>query len=83
MLYDHALFARARAGENALRPGLTVQRATDVIRTIGSPEVYQRLVRWRGWTRQQYEDRIARLAGHAVWMTDTGATHRSPRVRAR
>jgi AcrR family transcriptional regulator len=61
MLYDHALFARALAGENALRAGLTVQTATDVIWTIGSPEVYQRLVRWRGWTRQQYEEWSARV----------------------
>ena len=52
MLYDHALVARALAGENTLRPAF---------RTIGSPEVYQRLVRWRVWTRQQYEDWIARL----------------------
>lgn len=61
MLKDHAIFARALAGENALRPGLTVQKATDVIWTICSPEVYQRLVRWRGWTRQQYEEWSAQV----------------------
>jgi hypothetical protein len=59
MLQDHAVFARALAGDAGLA-GLSLERATDITWTISSPEVYQRLVRWRDWTPDHYEDWVAK-----------------------
>ena len=39
----------------ALRPGLGVGRATDVLWTLNHPDVWRLLVAERGWTPQQYE----------------------------
>lgn len=48
----------------ALKPGLAVEKATDTLWALGSPEVYRLLTRERGWTPQQYED----------WLADTAIT---------
>lgn len=61
MHQDHAMFTRALAGDGGLREDVTVEAATDIVWTIASPEVYQRLVRWRGWTPERYE----------AWAADT------------
>ena len=45
----------------ALRPGLGVDRATDILWTLNHPDVWQLLVGQRGWTPDQYE----------VWFGDT------------
>jgi len=43
----------------ALRPGLGVQRATDLLWTLNHPDVYRLLVGERGWTPDQHERWLA------------------------
>jgi AcrR family transcriptional regulator len=47
----------------ALRPGLGVTRGADLLWTLNHPDVWELLVRERGWTPKQYED----------WLGDTVA----------
>jgi AcrR family transcriptional regulator len=42
-------------GRSALKPGLDVARATDILWTLNHPDLWQLLVRERGWTPEQYE----------------------------
>ncbi len=46
---------RILAGPDALRPGLTLEAAADILFAIGSPEVYRLLVAGRGWTPERFE----------------------------
>jgi AcrR family transcriptional regulator len=46
----------------ALAPGLTVDRATDILWTINHPNVWQLLVGERGWTPERFEAWFADLA---------------------
>jgi AcrR family transcriptional regulator len=48
--------------KQALKPGLDVQRATDVLWTLNHPNLWQLLVGGRGWTPEQYEQWCADLA---------------------
>ena len=41
--------------KRALRPGLDVARATDILWTLNHPDVWLRLVDERGWMPEQYE----------------------------
>jgi AcrR family transcriptional regulator len=41
---------------NALRPGLDVDRGADILWTLNHPSVYRLLVGERGWTPEQYEE---------------------------
>ena len=41
--------------KRALRPGLTVTRAADILWTLNHPDLWQLLVRERGWTPDEYE----------------------------
>ncbi len=50
------------AERGALRPGLDVERATDVLWTINHPNTWQLLVVQRGWTPAEYEQWTADLA---------------------
>ena len=43
------------AAKDALRPGLDIDRATDILWTLNNPDVWQLLVGRRGWTPAQYE----------------------------
>lgn len=43
------------AAKNALAPGLTVDRATDILWTLNHPTVWLLLSRERGWTAEDYE----------------------------
>jgi AcrR family transcriptional regulator len=43
------------AAQNALVPGLTVNRATDILWTLNHPTVWLLLSRERGWTAEEYE----------------------------
>jgi AcrR family transcriptional regulator len=43
------------AERNALRPGLDVERATDILWTLNHPNLWQLLVGERGWTPEQFE----------------------------
>jgi AcrR family transcriptional regulator len=47
--------------KGALRPGLDVDRATDILWALNHPDVWQLLVVGRGWTPQEYE----------LWFADT------------
>lgn len=53
----------ASLGEKkALRPGLDVDRAADLLWTINHPDLWQLLVGQRGWTPDEYEQWCADLA---------------------
>ena len=43
------------AARRALRPGLDVDRAADVLWTLNHPDVWRLLVRERGWTPEEWE----------------------------
>jgi hypothetical protein len=45
----------ALQAKKALRPGLDVTRANDILWTLNHPDVWQLLVGQRGWTPEQYE----------------------------
>ena len=48
--------------KSALKPGLDLDRATDILWTINHPAVWQLLVRDRGWTPEDYEQWTADTA---------------------
>jgi AcrR family transcriptional regulator len=48
--------------KKALKPGLGVDRATDVLWTLNHPDVWQLLVRERSWTPEEYEHWFGRAA---------------------
>jgi AcrR family transcriptional regulator len=47
--------AQSLGRRGALREGIDVRSATDVLYTIGGPETFRQLVRERGWTPARYE----------------------------
>ncbi len=47
--------AEALLEKKALRPGLDVTRATDILWTLNHPDLWHLLVGQRGWTPEQYE----------------------------
>jgi hypothetical protein len=47
--------------KKALRPGLDVTRATDILWTLNHPDLYWLLVNERGWTPDQHEEWLADL----------------------
>jgi AcrR family transcriptional regulator len=60
--YDGIATGMARLAElDALRPGVDVTRATDIMWTVLSVETYQALVIARGWPPDEYE----------AWVVDT------------
>ena len=48
--------------KKALKPGLGLDRATDILWTLNHPDVWQLLVRERGWTAEEYEQWFGRAA---------------------
>jgi AcrR family transcriptional regulator len=52
-------FAALLAERGALRPGLTVDRAADIIWTVCARSTYDSLVTARGWTPAEYRDWLA------------------------
>lgn len=44
---------------NSLRPGLDVDRATDILWTLNHPDTYRLLVAGRSWTPDQHEEWLA------------------------
>ena len=44
------------AEKNALRPGLGVDRAADILWAVNHPDVWHLLVHECGWTPEQYEE---------------------------
>jgi AcrR family transcriptional regulator len=65
---------RARMGENAaslrrsghLRPGITVQRATDILFAASSPEMFELLVMRCGWDLARYARHLEDTLGAAL-----------------
>ncbi|SHM58931.1 TetR/AcrR family transcriptional regulator [Cryptosporangium aurantiacum] len=57
----HRMLTDALAAQDALRPGLTVERATDLVYSLLSPELYALLTVERGWTPDEWEE----------WATET------------
>jgi AcrR family transcriptional regulator len=49
-----------------LRPGLTVEDATDALYALQSPETYLALVRRRGWTVEHLIEWLIDQLGHAI-----------------
>jgi len=62
------------ADDDALAPGLGVERATDILWTLNHPDLWRLLVGARGWTPDEYE----------AWFADTSCAQllrRPPRRR--
>jgi hypothetical protein len=58
--------------KRALGPGLDVTRAADILWTLNHPDLWQLLVRERGWTPEQWE----------LWFADTACSQLlRPRTR--
>lgn len=51
---DYRGIVEAVAATGDMRPELSVEEATDIFATIGSPEVYLQLRDDRGWTHERY-----------------------------
>ena len=49
-----------------LRPGLSRERATDVVATLMDPVPYRRLVHDAGWTFDEYADHLERMVTAAL-----------------
>jgi AcrR family transcriptional regulator len=64
------------ADKNALRSGLTVDRAADILWTLNHPNLWQLLVHERGWTPEEHEQ----------WWSDIACTQllkpRTPQQRS-
>jgi AcrR family transcriptional regulator len=57
--------------QRVLRPGLSVQRATDLLWTLNHPDVYRLLVGERGWTPNQHERWLADILCTELLARDT------------
>ena len=54
--YDNQrTIVKSLAQKKALRPGLGVDRAADILWTLNHPDLYWLLVNERGWTPEQFE----------------------------
>jgi AcrR family transcriptional regulator len=61
-----ARFAQHLAEAEALRDGVTVEEARDVLWTINSHAVYRMLVVDRGWSSERYRKWLAATLAHAL-----------------
>lgn len=52
---NQRVIVESLAGKKALKRGLGVDRATDILWTLNHPDVWQLLVRERGWTPDEWE----------------------------
>lgn len=52
---NQGVIVRSLKAKAALRPGLSAERATDILWTLNHPNLWQLLVDERGWTPEQYE----------------------------
>jgi AcrR family transcriptional regulator len=48
--------AESLSDRHALRPGLDVERATDILWALNHPDLWQLLVRQRDWTPERFEE---------------------------
>jgi len=63
---DKRLLAQSLESKQALRPGLTVAQATDLLWALGSADVYRMLVVDRGWSPVEYEQWLAPSLAHSL-----------------
>ncbi len=61
-----ARFAQHLMKTGALRPGMSVDEARDILWTINSHDVHRMLVKERGWSPQHYRDWLARTLASAL-----------------
>lgn len=59
---NQQVIVRSLDAKRALRPGLDVARATDILWTLNHPDVWLLLVGERGWTPEQWEQWFADTA---------------------
>jgi AcrR family transcriptional regulator len=59
---NQAEIVRRLEAKGALRPGLDVARAADILWTLNHPDVWLLLVRDRGWTPAAYEEWFGEVA---------------------
>jgi hypothetical protein len=59
---NQRLIVESLDGKSALRAGLDVERAADILWTINHPNLWQLLVEERRWTPEQFEQWCADLA---------------------
>ncbi len=62
------------AEANALAPGLSVERATDILWTLNHPTVWLLLSRGRGWSAEEYEQWFADASCAELLGTRTEST---------
>ena len=67
-------FAELLAHTNALRPGLTAERAADLIWTICAQANYDALVTARGWSHQEYRDWLSDMLTASLLSTNAEPT---------
>lgn len=71
---DQRRVARALAGKDALRPGLSERHAADILWVLANPHTYRALVGERGWTTADYQRWLADLlAGVLLTPGDVGS----------
>jgi AcrR family transcriptional regulator len=63
-------FAQLLADRGALRPGLSVQEARDVLWTLNAHAVHDLLVTQRGWSAERYRDWLADTLARALLPND-------------
>jgi AcrR family transcriptional regulator len=56
---NQGAIVRSLHRKQALKPGLGVKRATDILWSLNHPNLYRLLVNDRGWSPAQYEDWLA------------------------
>jgi AcrR family transcriptional regulator len=61
------------AAKGALRPGLDVARAADILWTLNHPDLWQLLVAQRGWTPEQWEQWFAATSSAQLLATASGS----------
>ena len=84
---NQAQIVASVAAKKALKPGLTVERATDILWQINHPGTWILLVGERGWTPDEYEQWSADLACQQLLATPgerrrAGARRSAPARRA-
>jgi AcrR family transcriptional regulator len=70
----HRALAEILDAKGALRPGLTVDEAADILFALISLEIYVLLTVERGWTPERWEHWAARTVADAV-LTEPGPAH--------
>ena len=61
--------------KRALRPGLDVTRATDILWTLNHPDLWHLLVGERGWTPEQYEQWFGDTSCSQLLRANGAASH--------